>query len=70
MEFVAATRLLSSEITNCRFIVAGAPLFSGPEYLEKVKSASCDLAIQVPRMAGRHRGRVLPTGSSGGSFLR
>ena len=70
MEFVAAARILSSEITNCRFIVAGAPLFSGPEYLEKVKSASRDLAIQVPRMAGRHRGRVLPTGSSGGSFLR
>jgi hypothetical protein len=46
MEFVAAARILSSEITNCRFIVAGAPPFSGPEYLEKVGSASRDLPFK------------------------
>ena len=46
MEFVAAARILSSEFTNCRFIVAGAPPFSGPEYLEKVRSASRDLPFK------------------------
>jgi glycosyltransferase involved in cell wall biosynthesis len=46
LEFVAAARLLSSEFTNCRFIVAGAPLFSAPEYFEKVKRASHNLPVQ------------------------
>ena len=46
MEFVAAARILSSEFTNCRFLVAGAPPFSGPEYLEKVGSASRDLPFK------------------------
>ncbi|MGD0498113.1 MAG: glycosyltransferase family 4 protein [Bryobacteraceae bacterium] len=46
MEFVAAARILSSEITNCRFVIAGAPLSSGPEYLEEIKSASRDLPFQ------------------------
>lgn len=46
MEFVAAARILASEFTNCRFIVAGAPLFSGPQYLEKIKSASRDLPFE------------------------
>jgi len=45
MEFVEAARILSSELTDCRFIVAGAPLFSGPEYLARVRSASRDLPI-------------------------
>ena len=46
MEFVAAARILASELTNCRFIVAGAPLFSSPQYLEKIKSASRDLPFE------------------------
>jgi glycosyltransferase involved in cell wall biosynthesis len=46
MEFVAAARILASEFTNCRFIVAGAPLFSAQEYFEKVKRASHDLPFQ------------------------
>lgn len=45
MEFVAAARILSSEFSNCRFIIAGAPLFSGPEYLQRVKEASRDLPL-------------------------
>jgi glycosyltransferase involved in cell wall biosynthesis len=40
LEFVAAARILSAEFPSCRFIVAGAPLFSGPGYLERVKAAS------------------------------
>jgi glycosyltransferase involved in cell wall biosynthesis len=43
MKFVAAARILSSQVSNCRFIVAGAPLFSGAEYLEQVKRESRDL---------------------------
>jgi glycosyltransferase involved in cell wall biosynthesis len=46
LEFAAAARILSSELSNCRFIIAGAPLFSGPEYLEKVKAASRDLPLE------------------------
>ncbi|MGE5645913.1 MAG: glycosyltransferase family 4 protein [Acidobacteriota bacterium] len=46
MEFVAAARILSEECGNCRFTVAGAPLFSGPEYFERVKEASRDLPIE------------------------
>jgi glycosyltransferase involved in cell wall biosynthesis len=46
MEFVAAARILASEFTNCRFIVAGAPLFSSPQYLEKIKSVSRDLPFE------------------------
>jgi glycosyltransferase involved in cell wall biosynthesis len=46
MEFVSAARILSREFSNCRFLVAGAPLFSGPEYLERVKEASHDLPFE------------------------
>ena len=46
MGFVAAARILSAEFAACRFIVAGAPLFSGPDYLAKVKEASRALPIQ------------------------
>lgn len=46
LEFVAAARILSSELSNCRFLVAGAPLFSGPEYMEKVREASLGLPVQ------------------------
>lgn len=45
LQFVAAARILASEMGNCRFIVAGAPLFSGGEYLNKVKAASQGLPI-------------------------
>ncbi|RPI16128.1 MAG: glycosyltransferase [Acidobacteriales bacterium] len=46
MEFTAAVRILATEFPDCRFIVAGAPLFSGPEYLEAVKKAARSLPIQ------------------------
>jgi glycosyltransferase involved in cell wall biosynthesis len=46
LEFVGAARILSSEFSNCRFIVAGAPLFSGPAYLERVKAASRGLPFE------------------------
>ncbi len=46
MEFVSAARILSEECGNCRFIVAGAPLFSGPEYIERVRAASRDLPFE------------------------
>jgi glycosyltransferase involved in cell wall biosynthesis len=46
MEFVAAARIVSSKFPRCRFLVAGAPLFSGPEYLERVKCASSDLPFE------------------------
>jgi glycosyltransferase involved in cell wall biosynthesis len=46
MEFVSAARILASEFSNCRFLVAGAPLFSGPEYLERVKEASRNLPFE------------------------
>ena len=46
MEFTAAVRILAGEFPDCRFIIAGAPLFSGPEYLEAVKKAARPLPIQ------------------------
>jgi glycosyltransferase involved in cell wall biosynthesis len=46
MEFVSAARILAAERGNCRFIVAGAPLFSGPEYIARVKAASTDLPFE------------------------
>jgi glycosyltransferase involved in cell wall biosynthesis len=46
LEFVAAARILSSELSNCRFLLAGAPLFSGPEYMEKVRKASLGLPVE------------------------
>ena len=46
LEFVAAARILSAEMGNCRFVIAGAPLFSGPEYLERVRKASAGLPIE------------------------
>ena len=46
LEFAGAARILSSELSNCRFLIAGAPLFSGPEYLNKVKEASRDLPVE------------------------
>ena len=44
--FVAAARILSAEFAACRFIVAGAPMFSGPDYLARVKEASRALPIE------------------------
>ena len=46
LQFVAAARILASECGNCRFVVAGAPLFCGAEYLEKVRAASKGLPIE------------------------
>lgn len=46
MEFVSAARILSLEFDNCRFVVAGAPLFSGPGYFERVRAASRDLPFE------------------------
>ena len=46
MEFVSAARILTGEFSNCRFLVAGAPLFSGPEYFEQVREASRDLPFE------------------------
>lgn len=46
MEFTAAARILAAEFPDCRFVVAGAPLFSGPQYLEAVKKAARMLPIQ------------------------
>lgn len=45
LEFAAAVRILCSEFGDCRFLIAGAPLFSGPEYLEKVREACRDLPV-------------------------
>ncbi len=46
LTFVSAARIISRECGNCRFIIAGAPLFSGPEYLERVRDAGRDLPVQ------------------------
>jgi glycosyltransferase involved in cell wall biosynthesis len=46
MEFTSAVRILAAEFPDCRFIVAGGPLFSGPAYLEAVKGAARTLPIQ------------------------
>src|SRR6185369_10392798 len=46
MEFVSAARIVWMEFGNCRFVVAGAPLFSGPEYFERVKAASRGLPVE------------------------
>ena len=46
MGFVEAARILSAEFAACRFIIAGAPMFSGPDYLERVKDASRRLPIE------------------------
>ncbi len=47
-EFAAAARLLLQRFPDCRFVVAGAPLFSGPGYFEKVKEACRDLPFEFP----------------------
>jgi glycosyltransferase involved in cell wall biosynthesis len=46
LEFIEAARILSYESGNFRFLVAGAPLFSGAEYLEKVRAAARGLPVQ------------------------
>ncbi len=46
MELVAAARILSRELDDCRFVVAGAPLFSGPAYFDRVKKAARDLPFE------------------------
>ncbi len=48
MEFAAAARILAPEFPECRYIVAGAPLFSGPRYLEAVKQAARALPVEFP----------------------
>ncbi len=46
LEFVAAARTLAAEFPGLRFSVVGAPLFSGPRYLEDVKAASRGLPVK------------------------
>ena len=46
LEFVEAARTLVAEFPKSRFSVIGAPLFSGPQYLEKVKAASRGLPVE------------------------
>jgi glycosyltransferase involved in cell wall biosynthesis len=46
LQFVLAARLVVKRCPECRFIVIGAPLFSGSSYLEKVVQASHGLPIE------------------------
>ena len=46
LRFVDAARTLMAEFSASRFSVIGAPLFSGPRYLEEVKAASLGLPIE------------------------
>jgi len=46
LQFVEAARALVAEFPTSRFSVIGAPLFSGPRYLEEVKAASRGLPIE------------------------
>ncbi len=46
LEFVEAAHRLHAQFPDCRFSVIGAPLFSGPAYLEEVKAASRDLPVE------------------------
>ncbi|HXN49314.1 MAG TPA: glycosyltransferase family 4 protein [Bryobacteraceae bacterium] len=46
LQFVEAARTLVAEFPASRFSVIGAPLFSGPGYLEEVKAASRGLPIE------------------------
>ncbi len=46
LEFASAAQMLTREVGRCRFLVAGAPLFSGPAYFEKVKRASRGLPLE------------------------
>ncbi len=46
LQFVEAVRTLVAEFPASRFSVIGAPLFSGPRYLDEVKTASRGLPIE------------------------
>jgi glycosyltransferase involved in cell wall biosynthesis len=46
MEFVEAGKLLLREFPNCQFSVIGSPMFSSPEYRDRVVAASRGLPIQ------------------------
>lgn len=46
LEFVAAAGLLFRQFPDCTFSIVGEPLFSGVDYLRKVKEASGDLPVE------------------------
>lgn len=46
MAFVRAAQILAKEFPASRFVVTGAPLFSGPEYFEKVRAASRGISCE------------------------
>ncbi|HZQ50557.1 MAG TPA: glycosyltransferase family 4 protein [Bryobacteraceae bacterium] len=48
LEFVEAARRLLQTYPTCRFVVVGAPLFSGAHYLERVLRASRGLPVEFP----------------------
>ena len=48
LEFVQAAKILSRRFSNCRFYVAGAPVFSGFEYYDEVRRAAVGLPIEFP----------------------
>ena len=47
LQFVEAVRALVAEFPMSRFSVIGAPLFSGPQYLDRVKAASRGLPVEL-----------------------
>jgi glycosyltransferase involved in cell wall biosynthesis len=46
LDFVTAAHLLVEAVPDCKFFIAGAPLFAGNRYLHSVQAASRGLALQ------------------------
>ncbi|MFL6353289.1 MAG: glycosyltransferase family 4 protein [Bryobacteraceae bacterium] len=46
IQFVSAARILRERFADCQFLLAGAPLFSSPEYSETVTAAARDLPFR------------------------
>lgn len=46
LEFVRAARILMESNANCRFVICGAPSFSDPSYLVRVKAEAQGLPVE------------------------
>ncbi len=52
MEFLEAARILAPQFPDLRFVVTGAPLYSGPAYFERVVEAGRGLPVDFPGWEG------------------
>jgi glycosyltransferase involved in cell wall biosynthesis len=48
LEFLAAARMIATEISQCTFVLVGAPMFGNTTYYDRVTEAAAELPVEFP----------------------